>query len=96
VQYDAVRDFAPIALVARSAQVLVVHPSVGARTLKEFLEHVRSKGPAMNFATAGAGTSSRFGLELFKITTGLDPIAVHYKGGAAALNDLLGGQVPAI
>lgn len=96
VQYDAVRDFAPIALVARSAQVLVVHPSVGVRTLKDFLQYARSKGSAMNFATAGAGTSSRFGLELFKITTDLDPVAIHYKGGAAALNDLLGGQVPAM
>jgi tripartite-type tricarboxylate transporter receptor subunit TctC len=96
VQYDVARDFAPISLVARSAQVLVVHPSVGARTLKDFLQYARSKGSTMNFATAGAGTSSRFGLELFKMTTGLDPVAVHYKGGAAALNDLLGGQVPAM
>jgi tripartite-type tricarboxylate transporter receptor subunit TctC len=96
VQYDAVRDFAPISLVARSAQVLVVHPSLGVRTLKDFLRYARSKGSAMNFATAGAGTSSRLGLELFKITTDLDPVAIHYKGGAAALNDLLGGQVPAM
>jgi len=96
VQYDAVKDFAPISLVARSAQVLVVHPSVGVRSLKDFLQYARSKGSAMNFATAGAGTSSRFGLELFKITTDLDPVAIHYKGGAAALNDLLGGQVPAM
>ncbi len=93
VQYDPVRDFAPISLVAKSPQLLVVHPGLGVKSYKEFLQLAKSKGSALDFATAGAGTSSRLSLELFKLTAGIDPTAVHYKGGGAALNDLLGGQV---
>lgn len=96
VQHDPVKDFAPITLITKSPQVLAVHPDVAARSYPEFIELVKSKGTAFNFATAGAGTSSRFSLELFKGATGVEPTAVHYKGGAPALNDLLGGQVQAM
>ena len=92
-QYDPVKDFAPITLVSRSPQVLLLHPDVGARTMKEFLALARSSGAGMDFATAGAGTSSRLSLELFKQTANLDLTAVHYKGGSPAMIDLLGGQV---
>ena len=93
VQYDPVKDFAPITLVTRSPQVLLLHPDVGVRTMKDFLALVRSSGAGMDFATAGAATSSRLSLELFKHTANLDLTAVHYKGGNQAITDLLGGQV---
>jgi tripartite-type tricarboxylate transporter receptor subunit TctC len=95
VQYDPIRDFAPITLVVRNPQLLVVHPSVGVKTLQEFLQLVRSRGSAFNFATAGAGTSSGLSLELLKATARVEPTAVHYRGGAPAITDLLGGQVSA-
>ncbi len=93
VKYDPVRDFAPVVLVVKSPQVLVAHPGLGVHTLRDFIALARSRGPALNFGTAGPGTSSRLSMELFKVTTGLDPTAVHYKGGGALMNDLLGGQV---
>jgi tripartite-type tricarboxylate transporter receptor subunit TctC len=94
-QYDPVKDFFPIMLVSRSPQVLLLHPDVPARNMKEFLSLARSSGAqgGMHFATAGPGTSSRFSLELFKQVAQLDLTAVHYKGGSPAMNDLLGGQV---
>jgi tripartite-type tricarboxylate transporter receptor subunit TctC len=96
-QYDPVKDFFPIMLISRSPQVLLLHPDVPARSMKEFLSLVRSagtkNGAGMDFATAGPGTSSRFSLELFKQVAQVDLTAVHYKGGAPAMTDLLGGQV---
>jgi tripartite-type tricarboxylate transporter receptor subunit TctC len=90
-----VKDFLPIMLVGRSPQVLLIHPDVPARNLKEFLSLARgaaAKG-GLDFATAGPGTSSRFSLELFKQIAQLDLNAVHYKGGNPAMTGLLGGQV---
>lgn len=94
VRYDAVKDFAPVSLIVRSAQVLVAHPSLGARSLVEFIRLAKSKGAALDFATAGAGTSSRFSLELFRMTTGINPTTVHYKGGGALVTALVAGEVP--
>ena len=95
VLYDPIKDFAPITLVVRNPQLLVAHPSTGVKTLQEFLQLVRSKGAGFNFATAGAGTSSGLSLELFKTMAGVEPTAIHYRGGAPAITDLLGGQVAA-
>ena len=95
VQYDPIRDFAPITLVVRNPQLLVAHPSVGARKLQDFVQLVRGKGAGFNFATAGAGTSSGLSLELFKSMAKVEPTAIHYRGGAPAITDLLGGQVSA-
>jgi tripartite-type tricarboxylate transporter receptor subunit TctC len=93
--YDPVKDFAPIMLISRSPQVLLLHPEVPARSMKEFLAFARSakNGAGIDFATAGPGTSSRLSLELFKQVSGLDITAVHYKGGSPAITDLIGGQV---
>jgi tripartite-type tricarboxylate transporter receptor subunit TctC len=93
VTASPVRDFAPVSQVVRSAQVLVVHPQTGVRTLEDFIRVARAKGPALNYATAGPGTSSRLTVELVKTLTGIDPTAVHYKGGNPAMAGLLGGQV---
>jgi tripartite-type tricarboxylate transporter receptor subunit TctC len=96
VHYDPVRDFAPITLVANAVQVFAAHPSLGVKTVDEFLRLARARGSALAVASAGAGTSSRLSFELFRQATGIDPTLVHYKGGSPALNDLLGGQVGAM
>jgi len=94
VQYDTVKSFAPISLMIRTPQVLIVHPSLPSRTLKEFVALAKAQGPALTHATAGPGTSSRLSFELFKEVAGINTTAVHYKGGAPALVDVLGGHVP--
>ena len=87
------KDFAPIALVVRSPQVLVVPPALGVRRFEDFLRLARAKGAQLNYGTAGPGTSSRLTVELVKAIAGIDPTAVHYKGGNPAVAGLLGGQV---
>lgn len=96
-RYDPVKDFSAITLVGRSPQVLLLHPDVPARSMKEFVSLARAAGTkagaGLDFATAGPGTSSRFSLELFKQVAQIDLTAVHYKGGNPAITGLLGGQV---
>lgn len=93
VQYDPIRDFAPVSMVARSPQLLVAHPDLGVRTFADFLQLARSRGSNLDFATAGAGSSSRLSLELLKLSAGIDPTAIHFKGGGEAVKELLGGRV---
>ena len=94
--YDTIRDFAPISLMIRGPQLVVVHPSLGVRTFSEFLAQAKSRRTPLNYATAGAATSSRLSVELFRSTAKVDATLVHYKGGGPALNDLLGGHVEAM
>jgi tripartite-type tricarboxylate transporter receptor subunit TctC len=94
VQYDPVGSFAPVSLIVRTPQVLIVHPSFPPRTVKELVAIAKAQGRALTYASAGPGTSSRLTFELFKAAAGLDTTAVHYKGGAPALTDVLGGHVP--
>ncbi len=99
LKFDTVKDFAPIMLVSRSPQALLINPEVvPARTMKDFLAYARAakNGAGIDFATAGPGTSSRLSLELFKQVSHLDITAVHYKGGNPAMSDLLGGQVKGV
>lgn len=91
--YDTVKDFAPVSLLILGPQLFVVHPKLGVKTFNDFLALARSRPTPLNYATAGAATSSRLSVELFKITAKLDANLVHYKGGGPALNDLLGGHV---
>jgi tripartite-type tricarboxylate transporter receptor subunit TctC len=93
VEHDPIKDFAPITLMVRSPQLLVVNPAAGVKTTAELVRLAREKGDRLAFATPGAGTSSRLSSELFKQVAGVDITLVTYKGGAPALNDLLGGQV---
>jgi tripartite-type tricarboxylate transporter receptor subunit TctC len=86
-------DFAPVSLVVRSAQLLVVSPQLGVKTLDDFLRLARAKGTDLNYGTAGAGTSSRLSVELVKALTGIDPTAIHYKGGGPAIVALMAGEV---
>lgn len=91
--YDPVRDFTPIGQAVRSRIVLVVNPRLGVRTLDELVRLSNARKDAMTYASAGGGTSSHLIAELLKLTTGIEATAVHYKGGAPAIADLLGGQV---
>lgn len=93
LQYDIVRDFAPIMLVARYPQMLVVHPSLKVRTVPEFVAYAKANGAKMNFGSAGPASSSRLAYELFKETAGIQMDPIHYKGGGPAINDLVAGTV---
>lgn len=92
VTHDTVRDFSAVSLMVRSPQLLVVNPASGIRNMAEFLKAAKEPNRVM-FSTPGAGTSSRLSAELLKASAGLDITLISYRGGAQALNDLLGGQV---
>lgn len=92
--YDALRDFAPVTLMASNPHVLVVHPSVPANTLPEFLAWARANKAA--FASFGNGSSGHLGFELFKKAGGFDMVHAAYKGSAPATQDLLAGTVQAM
>ena len=91
--YDAVKDFAPISLIGTTPNVLVIHPSVPAKTVAEFVAHVKAGGGKIPYATPGVGTSPHMTMELFKLATGITMVHVPYKGGAPALQDVIGGHV---
>jgi tripartite-type tricarboxylate transporter receptor subunit TctC len=91
--YDPFRDFAPVGMLVINPQILVAHPSIAAKTVKELVALARAKPGQLNFASAGTGTATHLGLELLKLETGIDVVHVPYKGGAPALTDLIGGQV---
>jgi len=94
--YDTVRDFAPVTLVVLSPGMLVVNPAVAARTVKEFIELVRSKPGQLTYGSAGNGTPVHLAMELLKSMERIDIVHVPYKGAAAAIPDLLGGQIAAM
>ena len=91
--FDAVKDFAPISMIGTTPNVLVVHPSVPARTVAEFIAHAKSGGGKIPYASPGIGTSPHMTMELFKLATGITLVHVAYKGGAPALQDVMGGHV---
>ncbi len=90
--YDAVKDFAPVSLAAAVPNVMVVHPSVPANTVAEFIAHAKKEGAKVAMASSGNGTSIHLAGELFKTMTGTTMTHVPYKGSAPALADLLGGN----
>lgn len=93
VPYDSVKDFAGITTVVMSPVLVVTHPVLPAKLIKELVALARARPGALDFATAGAGGLTRMVLELMKINTGIDIQIVPYKGAAPALTDLLGGHV---
>jgi tripartite-type tricarboxylate transporter receptor subunit TctC len=93
--YDTERDFAPVGLVGGGPYLLVIHPSVTARTPKEFVAWVKVRPGQVNYASAGVGNPTHLAAELFNIATGTDMRHIPYKGGAAVLPDLIGGRVSA-
>lgn len=92
--YDPVRDFAPVALVGVATLVLVVHPSLPARTVSELIQALKSHPDAFSYASGGVGASQHLAAEMFKYTTHTSMQHVPYKGSAGALADLLSGRVP--
>src|SRR5258705_12109439 len=91
--YDPVKAFAPIALVAVSYNVLAVNPNFPANTVQELIAYARKNPGKVNFASPGHGTPPHMVGEMFKQRAGLDIVHVPYKGTAAALTDIMGGQV---
>jgi tripartite-type tricarboxylate transporter receptor subunit TctC len=91
--YDAVKDFAPITLLASVPNVVVVHPSVKAQNLQELIALLKAQPGKLNYASSGNGTSIHLAAELFKTMTGTQMVHIPYKGSAPAIADLLGGQV---
>jgi tripartite-type tricarboxylate transporter receptor subunit TctC len=91
--YDSVRDFAPVTLLGVTPLVLVVHPSVPAKTISEFVAYAKANPGKLNYGSAAIGGASHLGGELLKIKAGIDIVHIPYKGGAAAAADLLSGQV---
>ncbi len=91
--YDIERDLTPITVVSNVPNVLCVHPSLPVRTVKELIALAKSKPGALTYATSGVGSPEHFAGEMFKMMTGIDMLAIPYKGGAPIAIDLVGGQV---
>jgi len=91
--YDPIRDFAPVELLAQAPLILVVHPSVPARDVAEFIAYARAHPGRLNFASNGNGSSSQLAAVMFDSMAGVDMVHVPYKGLSPALTDLLSGQV---
>jgi tripartite-type tricarboxylate transporter receptor subunit TctC len=94
--FDPIRDFAPISNVASSINVLVVHPSVAAKDVKEFIALARSRPGAINYGSSGVGSAGHLAGVLMAQMTGADLVHIPYKGGAPAMTALLGGEVHAV
>src|SRR6516225_1688119 len=93
LNYNFLRDIVPIAGIFRVPNVMVVHPSVPAKTVPEFIAYAKANPGKINVESPGAGTSSHLAGELFKLMTGLDMVHIQYRGNGPALIDLLAGQV---
>lgn len=91
--YDSLKDFAPVATIASSELTLVVHPSVPANNLKEFVAHAKANPGKLTYATASAGGPTHLAAELLSVKTGIKMTHVPYKGSGPAVNDLVGGHV---
>jgi tripartite-type tricarboxylate transporter receptor subunit TctC len=92
LNYNFIRDIAPVAAIMRVPNVMVVNPSVPAKTIPEFIAYAKANAGKVNMATSGNGTTTHISGELFKLMTGVDLVPVAYRGGGPALIDLIGGQ----
>src|SRR5438477_7307857 len=94
IPYDTFKDFTPLSLLASSPNILLVRADSPFKTLADMISQARSKPGSLSFAHAGTGTSTHLAGELLKNLAKIDINAIPYKGGAPAINDLLGGQIP--
>jgi tripartite-type tricarboxylate transporter receptor subunit TctC len=94
VRYDPVRDFTPVTIIGKAPQALFVNPSSGIKSVKELIDYAKKNPGKVSYATSGAGTSQHLGGELLNHAAGIDMTHVPYKGGAPALTDVVGGQIP--
>ncbi len=92
--YDPLRDFAAVALLAGTPFLLVTHPSVPVKNVKELVAFAKTRPGQLNYATAGAGSGAHLFMELFSSMTDIRLVPVPYKGAAAATTDVLAGQIP--
>ncbi len=93
LNYNFIRDIAPVASIIRTPFAMVVIPTVPAKTVPEFIAYAKTSPGKINYASAGTGTSTHLTGELFKMMAGVDMVHVPYRGGGPAFNDLLAGQV---
>jgi len=91
--WDPIKDFAPIALLTVSTNVIAVHPSIPVNNLKELIAYAKANPGKLNYASQGNGSVSHIGTEIFKQTTGIEMVHVPYKGSGPAIQDVLAGQV---
>jgi tripartite-type tricarboxylate transporter receptor subunit TctC len=93
LNFNFIRDIAPVASIIRTPLVMVVNPSVPAKTVPEFIAYAKANPGKINMASGGTGTGTHIAGELFKMMAGVDMVHVPYRGGGPALTDLLGGQM---
>jgi len=93
LNYNPEKDLAPVAMVSRAPNVIVVHPSVKANTLKEVVALARSSPGKVRYGSPGVGTNAHIIMEVFNQRNGIELVHVPYKGGGAGINDLLSGQI---
>ena len=91
--YDVVKDFSPVILLDTAPNILAVHPSVPAKSVKELIAMAKARRGALTYASAGIGSSNHLSGELFRVLAGIDIVHIPYKGGGAAVVDLIAGQV---
>jgi tripartite-type tricarboxylate transporter receptor subunit TctC len=96
LSYNPLTDFAPLSMATVSGNVLVVHPSVQAKTLAEFVKLANSRPGGIAYGTSGVGSAGHLAGELFRLTAKVNLTHVPYKGGGPAMSDLLGGQIPSV
>ena len=92
--YDHQRDFAPISRIGMTPNVLVVHPSMPVRSVKEFIAYAKANPGKLSYGTSAAGSSQLLTMELFKLTAKIDVVFIPYKGAPQSLTDTIGGQIP--
>ena len=95
LKFNYIRDIVPVASVSRGMGVLVVHPSVPARSVSELIGYAKANPGKLTIASAGVGSAQHMYWTLFRSMTGVDMLHVPYRGAGPALTDLLGGQVQA-
>src|SRR5262245_25716308 len=94
VPYDALRDFAPVAQLVSLPNILVTHPSLPVKSVKELAAFTKARPGTIHFASAGVGTSPHLSMELFLLLTGTKMIHVPYKGAGPGIVDVVAGHVP--
>src|SRR3954469_2489217 len=92
--YNHQRDFAPISVIGKTPNVLVVHPSMPSRTIAEFIAYAKANPGKLSYGTSASGSSQQLAMEYLKLRANINGVQVPYKGAPQALSDLIGGQIP--
>ena len=94
--YDTERDLAPLTTLLSAPNVMLVHPSLPVRTVKEFIALAKSRPRQLNYGSSGIGGTGHLAMEMLKMNTGIDAVHIAYKGGGPAMTALLGGEIPVL